>query len=148
GARREEARPALAAVIDGDQLAAVQQSAAVSALRVLSVLYVRIRREVDLDGDNAADRRSDGQMRNSSGELCRTRRDERTGPRDRRVLLRLAKAHAFTACESGGAVRERRGVGASASECASLGRGLKLSFRNVRRFGSSVYVPRVLLLEI
>ena len=106
-ARRAGARPAPAAGADGDQLAALQRPAGLPALRLLPVLHVRVRREVDVDGDDAAARRGDGPLRDPAGELRGARRDRRDGRAtgvayfDAQKRLQLQRAKAVVLCANG-----------------------------------------------
>ncbi len=116
GEGRPGARPSSTADADGDQLAAVQRPAAVSALWLLPVLHVRVRREVDVDGHDAAARRGDGPLRDPAGQLRRARRDERRGPRDRRHLLRRKETAATAEGQGSRALRQRRRDAAAVAE--------------------------------
>ncbi len=102
------ARAALAAGADGDQLAVLQRPARLPALRLLPVLHVRVPREVDVDGDDAAAGGSDRPLRDPAGQLRRARRDGRqtAAPRgvsyfDAQKRLQLQRAKAVVLCANG-----------------------------------------------
>ncbi len=107
-AGRASARAAPAAVADGDQLAVLQRPARVPALRLLPVLHVRVPREVDVDGDDAAAGGGDRPLRDPAGQLRGARRDGARRPRDRAwptstrsKRLQLQRAKAVVLCANG-----------------------------------------------
>ena len=109
GARRPGAGPSRPAVADGDQLATLQRPAGVPALRLLSVLHVRVPRQVDVDGDHAAARGSDRPLRDpvrtATSRASRPAPDGRaTGVSyfDAAKQLHLQRARAVVLCANGG----------------------------------------------
>ena len=108
GTRRAGARATSAAGADGDQLAALQRPAGVPALRLLPVLHVRVPREVDVDGDDAAAGGGDRPLRDPARELRRARRDRSTTAArraspyfDAQKQLQLQRAKAVVLCANG-----------------------------------------------
>ena len=108
GARRAGARPASAAVADGDQLAALQRPARLPALRLLPVLHVRVPREVDVDGRRCCRwRRRRAAARSGRTATWRGSRSDRTAARrassyfDAQKQLQLQRAKAVVLCANG-----------------------------------------------
>ena len=106
--RRAGARLPPAADAAGDQLAVLQRPARVPALRLLPVLHVRVPREVDVDGDDAAAwrKRPAAARSGPSSYVARVETDRRgraTGVAyfDARKRLQLQRARAVVLCANG-----------------------------------------------